>query len=254
MKVVQLYKYLDFNGGLMMLHCSNLQFTNTTQLNDPFDRHPSLIDFSKVPNEVRRGWIPRVIEEMRREPFRRMREEAWICSLSKIHDSILMWSYYSKHKGVCIGLNMEKVRKYLSCMQGTIMIGCSEVEVQYKDIIEKPDYFKDEKDFFYYQISTKAKVWEHEQEVRLFILDPLPKYMRLSPGLNDNKGPIDWKEVRAFSEIGGECFESVYLGVNMNSDEKSKIISIARKLNPSIRIYQMEIDADAFRLNTKLIE
>ena len=134
------------------------------------------------------------------------------------------------------------------------MIGCSEVEVQYKDIIEKPDYFKDEKDFFYYQISTKAKVWEHEQEVRLFILDPLPKYMRLSPGLNDNKGPIDWKEVRAFSEIGGECFESVYLGVNMNSDEKSKIISIARKLNPSIRIYQMEIDADAFRLNTKLIE
>ena len=116
MKVVQLYKYLDFNGGLMMLHCSNLQFTNTTQLNDPFDCHPSLIDFSKVPNEVRRGWIPRVIEEMRREPFRRMREEAWICSLSKIHDSILMWSYYSKHKGVCIGLNMEKVRKYLSCM------------------------------------------------------------------------------------------------------------------------------------------
>lgn len=73
------------------------------------------------------------------------------------------------------------------------------------------------------------------------------------PGQNDHKGPIDWKEVRAFPEIGGECFESVYLGINMNADEKSKIISIARKLNPDIKIYQMGIDANAFRLNAELI-
>ena len=33
----KLYKYLDFNGGLMMLYYSDLQFTNATQLNDPFD-------------------------------------------------------------------------------------------------------------------------------------------------------------------------------------------------------------------------
>ena len=45
----KLYKYLDFNGGLMMLHYGNLQFTNATRLNDPFDCHPSLIDFSNVP-------------------------------------------------------------------------------------------------------------------------------------------------------------------------------------------------------------
>lgn len=43
MEAVKLYKYLDFTGGLMMLHYSNLQFTNATQLNDPFDCHPSLI-------------------------------------------------------------------------------------------------------------------------------------------------------------------------------------------------------------------
>lgn len=73
------------------------------------------------------------------------------------------------------------------------MIGCSEVEVQYKDIVEKPDYFRDAKDFFHYQLSTKAKAWEHEQEVRLFILDPSPTYMALLPGQNDDKGPIAWK-------------------------------------------------------------
>ena len=51
METEKLYKYLDFNDGVMMLHYSNLQFTNATQLNDPFDCHPSLIDFSNVPKE-----------------------------------------------------------------------------------------------------------------------------------------------------------------------------------------------------------
>ena len=43
-----LYKYLDAQGGLAMLHNCNIQFTNATKLNDPFDCHPSLIDFSQV--------------------------------------------------------------------------------------------------------------------------------------------------------------------------------------------------------------
>ena len=85
-------------------------------------------------------------------------------------------------------------------------------------------------------------------------LDPLPTYMKLLPGQNDDNGPIDWKEVRAFPKIGGECFDSVYLGIKMNTDEKSKIISVARKLNPDIKIYQMEIDANAFKLNTEQIK
>ena len=57
------------------------------------------------------------------------------------------------------------------------------------------------------------------------------------------------KAVRAFPKIGGECFESIYLGVNINKKEKEKIIKVARELNPDIRIYQMEIDTNAFRLN-----
>ena len=134
------------------------------------------------------------------------------------------------------------------------MIGCYVVEVQYKEIVDKPDYFKDAKDYFHYQLSTKAKAWEHEQEVRLCILDLLPTYMRLLPWQNDDKGPIDRKEMRAFPEIGGECFESVYLGINMNAEEKSKIIRVARKLNSNIKIFQMGIDAKAFKLNTELIK
>ena len=45
-----LYKYLDIVGAKCMIGNQNLQFTNASQLNDPFDCHPKLIDYSNVPN------------------------------------------------------------------------------------------------------------------------------------------------------------------------------------------------------------
>lgn len=246
------YKYLDINGAKMMLSYSDLQFTNATQFNDPFDCHPSLIDFSKVPHERCKGWTPNIIEELESDRFRRNRESAWVCCLSKLFDSLLMWSYYNNHKGVCVGLNMERITKYLNVSLGK-MVDSYPHEVQYRDIIEKPDYFRDEKDFFHYQMCTKAKAWEHEQEVRMFIFDPVPWCMSLLPNQNDKDGPIAWKTVRAFPKIGGECFESIYLGVNIDKKEKEKIIKVAKKLNPDIKVYQMEINTNAFKLNTRLI-
>lgn len=247
-----LYKYLDATGGLMMLYYGTLQFTNATQLNDPFDCHPALIDFSQVPPEKTRAWPADVISLLESDRHRRYRELAYICSLSKVHDSLLMWSYYNGHKGVCIGLNMEKTRKYSSRMNGKF-IGCFEWEVQYKDVVEKPDYFKNIQDFFRHQMTTKAKDWQHEKEVRLFSYDPSLEYKHLLPYQNDEAGPIDWKEVRAFLEIGGECFESVRLGINISKEDKEKIVKVARDRNPDIKIYQMTIDPDAFKLKEELI-
>ena len=43
-----LYKYLDITGAKCMIGNSNLQFTNATQLNDPFDCHPKLFDYSSA--------------------------------------------------------------------------------------------------------------------------------------------------------------------------------------------------------------
>jgi len=69
MSVAKLYKYLDFNGGLMMLYYKDFQFTNATQLNDPFDCHPALIDFSNAPKKVCGGWSPEIIEELRSDRY-----------------------------------------------------------------------------------------------------------------------------------------------------------------------------------------
>ena len=68
-----------------------------------------------------------------------------------------------------------------------------------------------------------------------------------------DKEELDGKEVHVFSELGGECFESVYLGINMYEEEKNKIIKVAKKTNPNINIYQMTTDPKAFKLKEELI-
>ena len=48
----QLFKYLDVTGALAMLSKGTLQFTNSFYFNDPFDCHPSLVDFSSDPDRI----------------------------------------------------------------------------------------------------------------------------------------------------------------------------------------------------------
>ena len=69
----------------------------------------------------------------------------------------------------------------------------------------------------------------------------------------DKTKAVDWREVRAYHKICSECFESVYLGVNIDEDKREQIIEVAKNLNPEIKIYQMKVDADAFRLHTEQI-
>ena len=253
MKPSKLFKYLDAKGGLAMLQNSNIQFTNATKLNDPFDCHPSLIDFSQVPAERTKVWSKEDIIGLEANRFERNRDNTWLCSLSKNYDSLLMWSYYNCHKGICIGIDMEKADKYLSRIWGSIILGYIKFEVQYKDIIEKPDFFKREQDLWSYQLSTKGKAWEHEQEVRLVIVDPSGMTPCYVPSELKNKEIIDYKEIRFVPKLGGECYDSVYLGVNINDEKRKEIINAAKNLNPEIKIYQMKADANAFKLQTEQI-
>ena len=245
----QLFKYLDLRGAMAMLSRGNLQFTNSFYFNDPFDCHPSLIDFSSSPSGLYGPEVTNMIRETHKNKYDRLRERTWICSLSKINDSLLMWSHYANnHKGICVELNMAHVIKYLDGRYGTIVHNAG-VEVQYKNIIEKPDYFKNRvADYLNYQISTKGKDWEYEQEWRLYIIDPSPMYMALP--YKPKKGVFeDWKKTRVYPVLGGECFEAIYLGVMMSDEEKQNVIRLAKKLNQNIKIYQMNMNPDAFKLD-----
>ena len=249
----KLYKYLDTIGGLAMLYNKTLQFTNATQMNDPFECHPVLVDFPPDRLGLYQGVPADFYSKMVYQKGLNYRDRTYICSLTKVYDSILMWSYYNNHLGVCIGVNMEKVRPYLKTIIALI-VSCFELEVVYRDNIADFTPLDDAVDFLQYQFATKAKEWQHEQEVRLISYEPSPMYMRLSPGQNDKEGPIDWKEERAYFEIGSECFESLYLGLNISRKDKDNIIKIARDCNPNINIYQMTIDPRALKLGEQMIE
>jgi hypothetical protein len=248
----QLFKYLDVTGALAMLSKGTLQFTNSFYFNDPFDCHPSLIDFSSDPGgrygDVFKDWI----RAEKRNTHDRLRENTWICSLSKIKDSLLMWSHYANnHKGVCVELNMAHVIKYLDGRYGTVVNNVG-IEVQYKDIVQKPDYFKNFQNYHEYQISTKGKDWEYEQEWRLYIIDPSPRYMGM-PFKPKRNVTNDWKKARVYPVLGGECFEAIYLGAKISEEDLQKAINLARKINKDIKIYQMEINPEAFKLDVREI-
>lgn len=246
-----LYKYLDAQGAETMLRNGNLQFTNATRLNDPFDCHPGLIDFSKISPEQAQPWGREDTLSLKAHPYERNRERAWICCLSKINNSLPMWTFYAKnHTGVCIGLDIEKVKPHIHYMLGTMVFNdCWDVE--YRDVIEKPDFFKrDNQDFFMYQILTKAKEWEYEQEVRMFIFDPHQMCMDICSPYKPKKGKVaDWKEVRAYPKLGNDCFAAIYLGLNILPRHKKRIIKIAKKRNPEMKIYQMTTNPKVLKLD-----
>lgn len=247
-----LYKYLDIDGAMCMIGNKNLQFTNASQLNDPFDCHPKLLDYSNVPESKLQGWIP---EEWMREKGENdalnLRNDTWLCSLSKVNDSLLMWAHYCyNHKGVCIGLNIDKVMESVPPMFGEIYLAPFVIDVQYRSIIERPDGYYDAPELFKYQWKTKAKEWEYEQEVRLVMPRPSGIYAALTPAqAKHQKETWDWREIHHYMPLKGECFESIYFGINIDEQKKQQIIRFATKeLNPNIKFYQMRVDADAFRL------
>lgn len=246
-----LYKYLDINGAKCMIGNQNLQFTNASKLNDPFDCHPKLIDYSNVLENKIQGWVPKEwwMEKEENDALN-LRNGTWLCSLSKVYDSLLMWSHYCyNHKGVCIGLDIDKVMQSVPPMFGTIYLNPLVVEVQYRDIIERPDGRHNA----FYQWGTKAKDWQYEKEVRLVMPNPSAMYAAFTPEqAKQNKEIWDWREIRHYMPLKAECFESIYLGVNIEQTEKEKVTQLAKTLNPDIKIYQMEIDSDSFNLISKL--
>ena len=249
-----LYKYLDIVGAKCMIGNKNLQFTNASQLNDPFDCHPKLLDYSNVPKAERSEHIPdEWMKEIKENKALNLRNDTWLCSLSKVNDSILMWSHYCyNHKGVCIGLDIEKVLESVPPTFGEIYLSPEVLAVEYQDIIKRPNGYTET---FTYQWQTKAKEWEYEQEVRLVMPNPSPMYAAFtSEQFNHPKEIWDWREIHHYLPLKGECFESIYFGVNIDKDEKEKIIHYAHKeLNPQIKLYQMSVDADAFRLRAERI-
>ena len=210
-----------------------------------------------MPKHKLQGWIPEKwrIEKEENDALN-LRNNTWLCSLSKVNDSILMWAHYCyNHKGVCIGLDIDKVMQSVPQMFGEIYLQPLVLDVQYKSIIERPNGYCNAMGLFNYQWQTKAKEWEYEQEVRLVMPKPCAMYAALTPAQAKHpKETWDWREIHHYMPLKGECFDSIYFGVNTDKAEREWMIKYAHeKLNPNIKLYQMRVDANAFRLRPEII-
>ena len=104
-----LYKYLDAEGGLKMLENSTLKFTNAIKFNDPFDCHPSLIDYSNIPNRIKGNKVGELLVKMYAGTPKRVIDGTWICSLTKRKDNLLMWFLRITIYGACTYLKNEEI-------------------------------------------------------------------------------------------------------------------------------------------------
>lgn len=250
-----LYKYLSIDGAKWMLGMRkerkypNLQFTNPSKMNDPFDCDKNLMDYSDIPDAMTNGWIPKEwLRDKEINDAHNKRYFAWICSLSKVNDELLMWTHYCNNQsGICVGLDIDNILRNVHPLFDSTFCEPLVEEVQYRDIRQRPDFKKVPWD---YQLVTKDKRWEYEQEVRMIS----PHATHILAEFPESAKSNDATELRDYLPLKGDCFESIYFGVNIASEDKEKIINYARKkLNPDIKLYQMKVDEDAFRLNAEEI-
>lgn len=236
----------------MIMH-KELQFTNPKYFNDPFDSHSCLFDY-EVKDGNPMGWVPKsFIQDKAVCDSKNIRRRAWICSLSKKNKSILMWSYYTNHKGVCIGLNQNALT---NCLSNKLLgqYWFLNKDVQYRNIFERPNRISDRMDHVVYQLCTKGKEWEHEQEVRHIIIDPSPRIPYRMIRETSKREVIEWAEVRFYPTITSECFECIYLGINISDSDKLKIIKASKESLPGIAVIQLVPDTENFSFIEKPID
>lgn len=127
-----------------------------------------------------------------------------ICSLSKIHNSTLMWSYYAAgHQGVVFGIEVPN--------NGADGIEISEIKYSSRKIFSKflgSDAAIEAKKV----LSKKLNPWEHEKEVRVFSRSSFV--------------PVVLKEV--------------YLGCSMPNPKKELLRKVISHLNHEIIIREMQ--------------
>ena len=235
-----LYKYLNVNSALSMMRGRNLQFTNPLYFNDPFDSHPDLFDLG-VPDGYKLGWAPKsFIKNKAKCDSENNRQRVWISCLSKRNDSMLMWSYYTNHRGVCIGLNEDALKDDL-CHLGFCLLY---EDVKYRNIREKPNGIRNV-DLFY-QFFTKGEEWQHEQEVRFAIIDPHPSIPYRVMRSTKRTEIIPWTEVRFYPRLSSNCFHSIYLGARMTDADKLNILRCVKAFLPDVKVFQMIADNTTF--------
>lgn len=230
-----LYQFYGFDTGIeKVLKDKTIKFSNPLNFNDPFDCDIRLLDVVKPDLS---GLFDRLAledlsdnsildESFSSTIYSRLR----ISCFSKVYDEILMWSHYAeKHKGICVGYNVEKIKSNNYFIQ-VEYDNSFQSKVIYMDKINDIDNILQ----FNHLLRFKYKKWEYENEIR-------------------------WLDMRErefvhFDDLGVKIDEIIF-GLRVSEiDIRNKIKELQLYGYNDVKYYQMEKVPNEFKLRKKPID
>ena len=244
----QLYRYKAFDkNGYWKDELLNgkIHLSEPDMFNDPFD---SLLrfDFEKLYNDENVNkeiteYIKResqgensekitltMLKKAEAEAIKNSQKDIAIACFSEANDSILMWSHYSDfHKGICIEYNTSNLgtterSKLYPVLYNTEKFDSTN-DLKNHSAIIKINY-----------ITHKAKEWCYEKEWRV-----AKKVVKDLDG-KKNESFIEWGKNISAVYIGVKCEENIEDILEWGNQNK-------------IKIYQMKLSNDEYKLKPKLI-
>jgi len=276
-KPESLYKYYSLNEySIQVLENLEIFASHPKILNDPFDSHDSLIEFDDketIRSFINPVWENPDIQESYENNIESLKEtvQFWfrtmiygrlgIYSMTEKPTNLLMWSYYTNHKGFCIEFDFNKFPfKFFGPFQ-----------INYSEEF-KPLSIKNGGEIcMLYQALLKAKDWEHEQEWRI-----LPE--------REGDNPMEMKELDSLKDVSDlttrnfpinkDCINKIILGnqffdndnelapskkgltvtLKTKIDFKNRLLNAIEKLNIPVEIIFRNEPHFEFRTEPILIE
>lgn len=149
-----------------------------------------------------------------------------VFSVSKIFDSILMWSHYANHhKGLCVRFDCQKFRDFMEsdCVKNDFIIYWNNVDYKKECPILNP-YKKKDYEVYFNSLLVKSEEWKYESEFRLILCDYFNKSLILPDGIIDQ----------------------VILGCRISDEYEKGLITISKKKN--IELIQAVLNQNSFSL------
>lgn len=158
------YRFITYNGLFNTIKNKSLRFTRTDKFNDPLDCNPLITpldwkEFIKEGDE----FIKIAMSKM----FETVLKPIYVCCFSKnykSYESYLMWSHYANsHTEVCFEIDFSKDnaldKPILVKYPPDSLVSEREKHISKNNLKAIGEYI----------VSTKSKIWEYEEEVRLIV-------------------------------------------------------------------------------------
>lgn len=247
-----LYQYTKIKHSEDLINNNLMFMRNLDQLNDPlegdlkcdFDTMIKItLDekiFKDVPEEEKEI-IKSEYKKMEIKKYKmgwdKVKETVSIACFSEKYDINPMWAHYAdNHKGICIEYNFWEDK----LLRDICFPVCYVDKAYNNDICLKIlKDFKAKNRLISQLFLKKGKYWNYEKEWRIVIPN----------NFKSNKLNFRWKNRKRYLEFLKP--KSIYLGYNINNDDKKYMKAICRDYD--IKIYQMIKDDYGYNLKAKPI-